>query len=180
MRLAAGDPRPRWKRSCECKSHNLPRFDDESQKYPCAAFREGYLMETRPTIGFVIWVIYVGGYWPQSSSAVTNARFSSLHGLTVGPVSLSTTPVPLRKPRARHERAFARRRKRGGLPSAVRRRAVPLRLRFARRSSPPSAPLSPLTDRRPKPPPEPSFWRTGNTPILSHSLLAFCCQLDPW
>jgi len=37
-------------------------------------------------------------------AAVTNARFASLHGLTVGPFSLSTTPVSLRKPRARHER----------------------------------------------------------------------------
>ncbi len=39
--------------------------------------------------------------------AVTNARFTPLHGLPVGPVPLSTTPVPLRKPRARHEWAFA-------------------------------------------------------------------------
>jgi len=34
---------------------------------------------------------------------VTNARFASLHGLPVGPVPLSTTPVPLLKPHARHE-----------------------------------------------------------------------------
>jgi len=39
---------------------------------------------------------------------VTNARFASLHGLTVGPFSLSTTPVSLRKPRARHELAWCR------------------------------------------------------------------------
>jgi len=39
----------------------------------------------------------------------------------------------------------------GGLPSAVRRRDVTLRLRCAKLSSPPSAPLSPLTDRKPKP-----------------------------
>jgi hypothetical protein len=39
----------------------------------------------------------------------------------------------------------------GGLPSAARRRDVALRLRFAKRFSPPSAPISPLTDRRPKP-----------------------------
>ncbi len=35
---------------------------------------------------------------------VTNAHCASLHGLPVGPVPLSTTPVPLRKPRARRER----------------------------------------------------------------------------
>jgi len=34
---------------------------------------------------------------------VTNARIAALHGLPVGPFSLSTTPVPLRKPHARHE-----------------------------------------------------------------------------
>jgi hypothetical protein len=39
--------------------------------------------------------------------AVTNARFASLHGLPVALYALSTTPVPLRKPRARHERALA-------------------------------------------------------------------------
>ena len=38
--------------------------------------------------------------------AVTNALFSSLHGLLVVPVPLSTPPVPLRKARARHERQF--------------------------------------------------------------------------
>jgi hypothetical protein len=37
-------------------------------------------------------------------TAVTNARFAALHGLPVRPVTLSTTPVPLRKPRARHKR----------------------------------------------------------------------------
>ena len=35
---------------------------------------------------------------------MTNALFASLHGLSRRPVSLSTTPVPLRKTRARHER----------------------------------------------------------------------------
>lgn len=79
-------------------------------------------------------------------SAVTNARFAPLHGLLVGPVSHSTTPVPLHKPRARHERAIAKCRSRGLLPSAARRRVVALRLRFARRSSPASAPLCPLAD----------------------------------
>ena len=44
----------------------------------------------------------------QIESAVTNARFASLHGLSVVPVPLSTTPVPLRKPRARHELAWCR------------------------------------------------------------------------
>ena len=40
----------------------------------------------------------------QQSLAVTNARFASLHGLPVVPYAFSTTPVPLRKSRARHER----------------------------------------------------------------------------
>jgi len=40
--------------------------------------------------------------------AVTNARFASLHGLPVVPVPLSTTPVPLLKPRVRHELAWCR------------------------------------------------------------------------
>jgi hypothetical protein len=39
--------------------------------------------------------------------AVTNARFASLHRLPVASSPLSTAPVPLRKPRARHEWAFA-------------------------------------------------------------------------
>jgi hypothetical protein len=55
------------------------------------------------------------------SIAATNARFVSLHGLPVVPVPLSTTPVPLRKPRARHERQWIGRIS-GGLPSAARRR----------------------------------------------------------
>jgi len=41
-------------------------------------------------------------------SAVTNARSASLHGLSVVPVPLSTTPVTLLKPRARHELAWCR------------------------------------------------------------------------
>jgi len=35
--------------------------------------------------------------------ALTNALYAPLHGLLVGPVPLSTTPVPLRSKRARHE-----------------------------------------------------------------------------
>ncbi len=62
----------------------------------------------------------------------------------------STTPLPLRKVRARHERhwrcaaraADFRLRFGGG---------VALRPRSAKRFSPLSAPLSPLADRRPKP-----------------------------
>lgn len=34
---------------------------------------------------------------------MTNVQFASLHGLPVGPVPLSTTPVALHKPHARHE-----------------------------------------------------------------------------
>jgi len=44
----------------------------------------------------------------QQSLAVTTARFASLHGLPVVPYAFSTTPVPLRKPRARHELAWCR------------------------------------------------------------------------
>jgi len=55
----------------------------------------------------------------------------------------STTPVPLLKPRARHERASAKCRMSGGLPSAARRRALRLAIH--------STPLAPLTDHRPKP-----------------------------
>jgi hypothetical protein len=35
---------------------------------------------------------------------VTNTRFASVRVLLVSPVSHSTMPAPLRKPRARHER----------------------------------------------------------------------------
>jgi len=40
----------------------------------------------------------------DSQNAVTNARFTPLHRLMVGPVSFTTTPVPFRKTRARHDR----------------------------------------------------------------------------
>jgi len=39
----------------------------------------------------------------KAFTAVTIARIATLHGLPVGPFSLSTTPVPLRKQRDRHE-----------------------------------------------------------------------------
>jgi hypothetical protein len=39
-------------------------------------------------------------------------------------VGLATTPVPLLKPRARHDLAWAGGRRSGGLPSAARRRAL--------------------------------------------------------
>jgi hypothetical protein len=67
----------------------------------------------------------------RAKAAVTNARFTTLYGLPVGPFSLSTTPVVLRKPRARHERQSRLSRKSGGLPSA----AVVLRPRCAMRFS---------------------------------------------
>jgi hypothetical protein len=40
----------------------------------------------------------------NSSTAVTNARLSPLHRLSVGPFSLSTTPLPLHQPGVRHKR----------------------------------------------------------------------------
>lgn len=80
--------------------------------------------------------------------AVTNARFAPLHGLPVAPVSLSTTPVPLRKPRARHELVWSMAASAEGFRLRLG-SDVALRLRFARRSSPLSAPLSrsPTADR---------------------------------
>ncbi len=62
--------------------------------------------------------------FPVLESVVTNARFASLHGLPVVPVPLSTTPVPLLKPRARHELAWCKGRRSGGLPSVARQRAL--------------------------------------------------------
>jgi hypothetical protein len=83
-------------------------------------------------------------------SAVTNAPFASFHGLPVALSAPSTTPVPLRKSCARHERASAnvpQARLTSVSGSAA---GVALRLRFATRASPPSALLAPLADRRPK------------------------------
>ena len=79
--------------------------------------------------------------------AVTNARFASLHGLPVVPVPLSTTPVPLLKPRARHELAWCRTATRaagfrlrlgGGATLRLRSCVSPSALHFSR---------SPTTDR---------------------------------
>jgi hypothetical protein len=64
--------------------------------------------------------------FPVLESVVTNARFASLHELPVVPVPLSTTPVPLLKPRARHELAWCKGRRSGGLPSVARRRRCAL------------------------------------------------------
>ena len=116
-------------------------------RFPCAAFLEVYLMEGKPTICIIV---------KHAKSDRRDQRVVCFAPQAARrPVAPSTTPVPLRKPRARHERAFAIGRMSGGLPSAARRRGVALRLRFARRFPPPSAPLSPLADRRPKPESEP-------------------------
>ncbi len=40
--------------------------------------------------------------WNTQTAGRDQHTFCSLHGLPVGPFSLTTTPVPLRKPRARH------------------------------------------------------------------------------
>ena len=82
--------------------------------------------------------------------AVTNARFASLRGLPVAPSPSRRRPLHFANRAlvtSLHEELAARaagfRLRLGG--------GVALRLRFARRSSPPSAPRSPLADRRPKP-----------------------------
>lgn len=113
------------------------------------------------------------------TTAVTNARFASLHGLPVAPYP--SRRRPLRSQIARSSRAaFA------GLPQTRRASAcgsaaaVSLRLRFARRSSSPSAPLFPLaepqTEARSKPyhriqkdRPSGSEARSANAPKLASS-----------
>ncbi len=82
-------------------------------------------------------------------SAVTNARFASLHGLPVAPSPSRRRPFHyanralVTSLHGEAARAAAFRLRLGG--------GVALRLRSAKRFSPPSAPLSPLADRRPKP-----------------------------
>jgi hypothetical protein len=88
-----------------------------------------------------------------ADSAVTNARFCSAARAAGRPC------LPLDHARSTPQaRALVtsghlpdRKRMCAVLPSAARRRDVTLRLRFVRCCSPPSAPLSPLTDHRPKP-----------------------------
>jgi hypothetical protein len=80
--------------------------------------------------------------WVAVTSARSGRRTDSAH--FAAPATPSST-------RARHERHPNCAEYIGGLPSVARRRDVLLRLRSAKRSSPPSAPLSPLADHRPKP-----------------------------
>jgi hypothetical protein len=61
---------------------------------------------------------------PGKRTAVTNARFRCAARVAGRPVPLSTAPVPLRKPCARHRRASAICRKGDELPSSARRRAL--------------------------------------------------------
>jgi hypothetical protein len=77
--------------------------------------------------------------------AVTNARFVSQPGLPVAPASPAPTPVPLHKPRARHELAFSLPNSRCASTCGTA-TVVPLRLRptYA------CAPLSRSPNRRPK------------------------------
>src|SRR5580698_1976807 len=69
----------------------------------------------------------------------------SFHGLPVGPLTLTTTPVPLRKPRARHDLNSAGPHERRASVCGRRRRFAPASLRqallYALRSTfpPPSA-----------------------------------------
>ena len=81
--------------------------------------------------------------------AVTNARFAPFHGLSVVPSPSDharSTPQTARSSRAAS--AMCRMQRRASVCGSA--AGVALRLRSARRSSPLSAPLSPLADRRPK------------------------------
>ena len=60
-----------------------------------------FLQRSFPTATSLAFATRIAKGIPES--AVTNARFASLHGLRVA-LSPSTTPVPLLKPRASHER----------------------------------------------------------------------------
>ena len=86
----------------------------------------------------------------QQSLAVTNARFASLHGLAAAPYPSRRRPFPFsnRALVTSLHGAGPQERRASVCGSAA---GVTLRLRFARRSPSPSAPLSPLADRRPKP-----------------------------
>jgi len=84
-------------------------------------------------------------------AAVTNAWFASLHGLPVVPHSSRRRPFRF----SNHALVTSLH---GAKPPQERRASVcglaagaALRLRFAKRSSPSSAPLAPLAERRPKP-----------------------------
>ena len=75
---------------------------------------------------------------------MTNARFASLHGRFGRPRPLSTTPAPLRKPRARHERISICR-SGGGFRLRLGFATLRCGLHSAMRSFPSSAPL-PLSE----------------------------------
>ena len=81
---------------------------------------------------------------------MTNARFASPRGLPVALLPFddarSTAQFRALVTSAHPQCATII----GGLPSVARRRDAVLRLRFAKRFTPHSAPLSPLADRRPK------------------------------
>lgn len=106
---------------------------------------------------------------------VTNARFTSLHGLPVAllPCCPSTTPVPLRKSARSSRAAIAlaaaaagfRLRLGGG-------RCAPAAFHYALLSA--SAPLSPLADRRPKPDQNPLGIEVQIFLSLSQKLGSFC------
>jgi len=82
--------------------------------------------------------------------AVTNARFVSLHGLPVAPASPAPTPVPLHKPRARHELAFSSpNRRRASVCGSAAGRSAPAAFRYSLHSVLRSTP--PLAGHRPKP-----------------------------